>query len=225
MPERSGGFLNAMPSVAIIDYEMGNLHSIAKAVEHVAPDTRVVVTSEPAQILAADRVIFPGVGGIGHCMEALTRSGLDQVVREAAASRPLLGICLGMQALLESSEESGGTACLGLVSGQVRRFAEPLADPATGEKLKVPHMGWNQVHHNSHPLWHGIAQDSRFYFVHSYYAAPARDSDRAASADYGGAFCCALARENLFAVQFHPEKSQRAGLTLLHNFSRWDGQT
>jgi glutamine amidotransferase len=213
-----------MPSVAIIDYEMGNLHSIAKAVEHVAPQTRVRVTSDRAEILAADRVIFPGVGGIGHCMEALMRSGLDQVVREAAASRPLLGICLGMQALLDASEESGGTVCLGLVPGEVRRFAEPLTDPATGERLKVPHMGWNQVHHNRHPLWDGIPQDSRFYFVHSYYAAPVRDTDRAASTDYGASFCCALARENLFAVQFHPEKSQRAGLTLLHNFSRWDGQ-
>ena len=213
-----------MPSCAIIDYEMGNLHSIAKAVEHVAPRTRVRVTSDRGEILDADRVIFPGVGGIGHCMEALTRSGLDQVVREAAASRPLLGICLGMQALLDSSEESGGTVCLGLVPGEVRRFAEPLTDPASGARLKVPHMGWNQVHHDCHPLWDGIAQDSRFYFVHSYYAAPVRDTDRAASADYGDSFCCALARENLFAVQFHPEKSQRAGLTLLHNFSRWDGQ-
>ena len=213
-----------MPSVAIIDYEMGNLHSIAKAVEHVAPQMGVLVTSNRAEILAADRVIFPGVGGIGHCMEALTRSGLDQVVREAAASRPLLGICLGMQALLDASEESGGTVCLGLVPGEVRRFAEPLTDPASGARLKVPHMGWNQVHHNDHPLWDGIAQDSRFYFVYSYYAAPAHGSDRAASTHYGDSFCCALARENLFAVQFHPEKSQRAGLTLLRNFSRWDGQ-
>ncbi len=213
-----------MPSAAIIDYEMGNLHSIAKAVEHVAPDTRVLVTAEPDEILSADRVIFPGVGGIGHCMEALTRTGLDQVVREAAASRPLLGICLGMQALLESSEENGGRVCLGVIPGEVRRFSEQLSERVTGEKLKVPHMGWNQVHHDNHPLWSGIAQDSRFYFVHSYYAAPAHDGDRSASADYGNSFCCALARENLFAVQFHPEKSQRAGLTLLQNFSRWDGR-
>jgi glutamine amidotransferase len=212
-----------MPCVAIIDYEMGNLHSIAKAVEHVAHDTRVLVTAEPDRILAAERVIFPGVGGIGHCMEALTRRGLDQVVREAAASRPLLGICLGMQALLDFSEESGGTPCLGLVPGKVLRFADPLADPVTGATLKVPHMGWNQVRQGHHPLWEGIAPDSRFYFVHSYYAAPSREPDCAASANYGGPFCCALARENLFAVQFHPEKSQRAGLNLLRNFSRWDG--
>jgi glutamine amidotransferase len=135
-----------MPSVAIIDYEMGNLHSIAKAVEHVAPQTRVRVTSARAEILAADRVIFPGVGGIGHCMEALTRSGLDQVVREAAASRPLLGICLGMQALLDASEESGGTPCLGLVPGEVRRFAEPLADPATGGYPYLHYVDWGLYH-------------------------------------------------------------------------------
>ncbi|MGD2074456.1 MAG: imidazole glycerol phosphate synthase subunit HisH [Gammaproteobacteria bacterium] len=212
-----------MPSVAIIDYEMGNLHSIAKAMEHVAPDTRVLVTADAEVILSADRVIFPGVGGIGHCMDALQRTGLDRVVREAAASRPLLGICLGMQALLGSSEENGGTTCLGLVPGEVRRFEDGRADSATGEKLKIPHMGWNQVHHDGHTLWEGIAQDSRFYFVHSYYAAPARQADRSGSADYGGPFCCALAHENVFAVQFHPEKSQRAGLNLLENFSRWDG--
>jgi glutamine amidotransferase len=214
-----------MPSVAIIDYEMGNLHSIAKAMEHVAPDTRVLVTSEAREILSADRVIFPGVGGIGHCMEALQRSGLDAVVREAAASdRPLLGICLGMQALLDFSQENGGTACLGLIPGEVRRFPGELTESSSGEKLKVPHMGWNQVHHDSHPLWEGIAQHTRFYFVHSYYAAPAREADRSATANYGGEFCCALAHENLFAVQFHPEKSQRAGLRLLQNFSCWEGR-
>ncbi len=213
-----------MSSIAIIDYEMGNLHSIAKAVEHVAGNTRVRVSSRAQEILSADRVIFPGVGGIGHCMEALTRTGLDEVVREAAASRPVLGICLGMQALLERSEENDGTACLALIPGQVKRFAEHLADRDTGEKLKVPHMGWNQVHQDSHPMWEGIDQDSRFYFVHSYYAAPADPGDQAATAEYGGPFCCALARGNLFAVQFHPEKSQRAGLALLRNFSRWDGR-
>ena len=194
-----------MPSIAIIDYEMGNLHSIAKAVEHVAGDTRVVVSSLAQDILAADRVIFPGVGGIGHCMEALVRTGLDDVVREAAATRPVLGICLGMQALLTHSEENGGTTCLGLIPGEVRRFAENLADRQTGEKLKVPHMGWNQVRQSSHPMWQGIDQDSRFYFVHSYYAAPADTADQAATAEYGGEFCCSLARGNLFAVQFHPE--------------------
>ncbi len=211
-----------MSTIAIIDYEMGNLHSIAKAVEHVAGDTRVRVTSVPEEILAAERVIFPGVGGIGHCMEALLRRGLDQVIREVAASKPLLGICLGMQAMLERSEENDGVECLGLIRGEVRRFSDLLN--ADGVKLKVPHMGWNQVHQQAHPLWQDIEQDSRFYFVHSYYAAPADPEDCAGVAEYGGPFCCALARENLFAVQFHPEKSQHAGLTLLRNFSRWDGQ-
>ena len=212
-----------MSSIAIIDYEMGNLHSIAKAVEHVAGDTRVLVTSAPEEILAADRVIFPGVGGIGHCMEALLRRGLDQVIREVATSgKPLLGICLGMQAMLGHSEENGGVDCLGLIGGDVLHFGSSLDD--NGVKLKVPHLGWNQVHQQAHPLWQDIGQDSRFYFVHSYYAAPAEPGDCAGVSDYGGTFCCALARENLFAVQFHPEKSQHAGLTLLRNFSRWNGR-
>jgi len=212
-----------MSTIAIIDYGMGNLHSIAKAVEHVAADTRVLISSEPEQILAADRVVFPGVGGIGHTMEELQRTGLGEVARAAAADKPMLCICVGMQALLERSEENGGTPCLGLIAGQVKRFPEGMPAPEGG-KLKVPHMGWNQVHHNDHPLWEDIAQDSRFYFVHSYYVAPADPALQAASTDYGTGFCAALARENLFAVQFHPEKSQRAGLTLLRNFSRWDGQ-
>ncbi len=212
-----------MNTIAIIDYGMGNLHSIAKAVEHVAPASRICVTTEADTILDADRVIFPGVGGIGHCMEELTRRGLDQVIREAAASRPLLGICLGLQALLDESEENGGTACLGLIPGRVRRFPDNLTDGQTGERLKVPHMGWNQVRQQPHPLWVGIPQDSRFYFVHSYYADPADDGVVAGRAGYGLAFACALARENLFAVQFHPEKSQHAGLRLLENFARWDG--
>lgn len=214
-----------MSSIAIIDYGMGNLHSIAKAMEHAAVDTRVLVSSVPGDILSADRVVFPGVGGIGHCMEELARTGLDEVVREAAASRPMLGICLGMQALLDSSEENAGTRCLGLLPGQVRHFADGLTDRVSGDRLKVPHMGWNQVHQRPHPLWRDIPQDSRFYFVHSYYAVPSDPAHLIASSNYGGDFCCALARENLFAVQFHPEKSQRVGLTLLKNFAAWDGGT
>ena len=213
-----------MPSIAIIDYGMGNLHSIAKAVEHVAPDARVLISSEPGKILSADRVVFPGVGGIGHTMQELTRTGLGEVALQAAAGKPMLCICVGMQALFERSEENDGTPCLGLIAGEVRRFPDAMSD-ADGNKLKVPHMGWNQVHQKPHPLWEGIAQDSRFYFVHSYYTAPAGQDMQVATADYGIEFCCALARENLFAVQFHPEKSQRAGLALLRNFSRWDGQS
>jgi imidazole glycerol-phosphate synthase subunit HisH len=212
-----------MSTIAIIDYGMGNLHSIAKAVERVAENTRVLVSSEPKAIMAADRVVFPGVGGIGHTMDELARTGLGEVAREAAASRPMLCICVGMQALFESSEENGGTPCLGLVKGEVRRFDGQMPGP-DGRRLKVPHMGWNQVRQQAHPLWAGIAQDSRFYFVHSYYTAPLDSALVAGRTDYGGDFCCALARENLFAVQFHPEKSQHAGLTLLGNFSRWDGR-
>jgi glutamine amidotransferase len=211
-----------MNSIAIIDYGMGNLHSIAKAVEHVAAETRVKVSSSPQDILSADRVIFPGVGGIGHCMQAIIDAGLDQVVIEAAASRPFLGICVGMQALLDSSEENDKTRCLGIIGGNVRRFDHHLKDSA-GNKLKVPHMGWNQVHQSHHPLWRDIKQDSRFYFVHSYYATPVDDELIVGRANYGEEFACALARGNLFAVQFHPEKSQHAGLALLKNFSHWDG--
>ena len=211
-----------MNSIAIIDYGMGNLHSIAKAVEHVAADSRITVTSSAEDILSADRVIFPGVGGIGHCMQAIIDAELDQVVIEAAAEKPFLGICVGLQALLESSEENETTRCLGIVSGKVQRFDYQLTDKL-GQKLKIPHMGWNQVNQVAHPIWHGIAQDSRFYFVHSYFATPDDLELVSGRADYGGEFTCALARENLFAVQFHPEKSQHAGLALLKNFSNWDG--
>ena len=212
-----------MSTIAIIDYGMGNLHSIAKALEHVAADARVMISSDPEAIMAADRVVFPGVGGIGHTMEELARTGLGDVARQSVASKPTLCICVGMQALFERSEENNGTACLGLVAGEVLRFPENM-HTADGNKLKVPHMGWNQVHQNSHPLWQGIAQDSRFYFVHSYYTAPADRGLQAATSEYGREFCCALARENLFAVQFHPEKSQQGGLQLLRNFSGWDGR-
>ncbi len=213
-----------MSTIAIIDYGMGNLHSIAKAVEKVADDnTLVQISSDPGTILAADRVVFPGVGGIGHTMEELSGTGLGEVALQAASSKPMLCICVGMQALFERSEENGGTECLGLVRGEVKRFAENLVDD-NGLRLKVPHMGWNQVHQSAHPLWEGIPQDSRFYFVHSYYTVPTDGALCAATSNYGTEFCCALARENLFAVQFHPEKSQKAGLALLGNFSRWDGR-
>ncbi len=212
-----------MSTIAIIDYGMGNLHSIAKAVEHVAQHARVMISSDPEAIMAADRVVFPGVGGIGHTMEELARTGLGEVARQSVASKPTLCICVGMQALFDRSEENNDTACLKLVAGEVLRFPDNM-HLADGSKLKVPHMGWNQVHQNPHPLWQDIEQDSRFYFVHSYYTAPADKGLQAATCEYGHEFCCALARENLFAVQFHPEKSQRAGLKLLGNFSCWDGQ-
>ncbi len=212
-----------MSTIAIIDYGMGNLHSIAKAMEHVS-DAKIRVSDNAVDILAADRVILPGVGGIGHCMQALVSAGLDEVAREAARDKPMLGICIGMQMLFDHSEENDGTDCLGLVPGKVRRFDNPLIDKHTGNALKVPQMGWNQVTYQPHALWNGIEQNSRFYFVHSFYTTPDDASVIAATADYGGEFCCALSRDNLFAVQFHPEKSQHAGLALLKNFSTWDGQ-
>lgn len=214
-----------MASIAIIDYGMGNLHSIAKAVEHVAGDDRVWVSHEADTILRADRVIFPGVGAIRDCMAELRRLGLDEVLREVAASKPLLGVCLGMQAMLDFSEENEGVDCLGLIPGRVRRFPEGLTDPATGVRLKVPHMGWNQIHATSgHPLWKNIPEGSRFYFVHSYFAEPADPVHMAGRTEYGLGFASAVARENLFAVQCHPEKSQHVGLQLLANFVRWNGE-
>ncbi len=208
--------------IAIIDYGMGNLHSIAKALEHAAPTARIEVTNEPARIEAADRVVFPGVGAIGQCMEELHRRGLDEVIRRLALDRPFLGICLGLQALLDRSEESGGTTGLGLVPGQVRRFPEGLRE-TDGAVLKIPHMGWNQVHQAPHPLWAGIPDASRFYFVHSYYVQPDDPTRVAGRCHYGLDFAAAVTRGPLFAVQFHPEKSQQAGLRLLANFARWDG--
>lgn len=212
-----------MSSVAVIDYGMGNLHSIAKALQHADANAEVAVTSDPAAILASDRVVFPGVGAMRDCMAHIAERGLEAVIRSAAAGKPFLGICLGMQALLEESEENGGTRSLGLIPGRVLRFPEGLTD-ARGEPLKIPHMGWNRVHFSdpSHPLWAGIPAESWFYFVHSYYAAPADPADVAATSDYPGPFAAAVARSNVFAVQFHPEKSQAAGLRLLANFLRWE---
>ena len=212
-----------MSSVVVIDYGMGNLHSIVKALQHVEPKANVMATSDKEAILNADHVVFPGVGAIRDCMEALEQSGLSTVIREIARSKPLLGICLGMQALLSESEENDGTPCLNIFSGRVVRFSDSLTDKS-GIKLKIPHMGWNRVHQMPHPLWHNIPQDSRFYFVHSYYAEPADSSVIAATSNYPEPFTCAIAEDNVFAVQFHPEKSQTVGLQLLQNFLHWDGQ-
>lgn len=210
-----------MSSVAIIDYGMGNLHSIAKAVQHANNQVTVMVTADPGEILRADRVIFPGVGAIRDCMSALRGKQLDAVLREAAASRPVLGICLGMQALLDMSEENDGTACLGMIPGRVVRFPNGLVD-SRDQPLKIPHMGWNRVTPTkAHPVWMGIRPGSWFYFVHSYFARPDASQDVAATTDYPSPFASALAHENLIAVQFHPEKSQAAGLRLLANFLCW----
>ncbi len=211
-----------MSTVAVIDYGMGNLHSIAKALQHADANVSVSVVSDPQSILSADRVVFPGVGAMRDCMRALSETGLDDVIRQVVSEKPVLGICLGMQALLTDSEENQHTACLDIIPGHVRHFEKGLVD-SHGEALKIPHMGWNQVRQKPHPLWRGIADDSRFYFVHSYFAKPDQAGHCLATSYHGVEFCCAVAKDNLFAVQFHPEKSQKVGLQLLHNFLHWDG--
>jgi glutamine amidotransferase len=201
---------------------MGNLRSVAQALTHVAPDSSVKITSDPDEISAASHVVFPGQGAMPDCVRELDARNLRGVVLEAAASKPFLGICIGLQLLFEHSDE-GDIAGLGFFQGKVRRFASNMQDEH-GAKLKVPHMGWNQVHQAvDHPLWNGIAQDSRFYYVHSYYVDPTDASLTAGTSDYPQRFTSAVARDNIFAVQFHPEKSQHAGLKLLENFVNWDG--
>jgi glutamine amidotransferase len=211
-------------TVAVIDYGMGNLHSVASALHHVAPEQTVVVTADPAVVATADRVIFPGVGAIRDCMAEIKRLGFDTLLREQIATgKPVLAICVGLQALMDHSEENNGVDCIGILPGNVRFFGDHHKD-ANGDTLKVPHMGWNQVHHNDHPLWANIVQDSRFYFVHSFYVMAEDARLVAATCDYGVQFHAVLSRDNLFAVQFHPEKSHTAGLQLLKNFLAWNGK-
>ena len=209
-----------MTSVAIIDYGMGNLRSVAKAIEHVAPGHDVFITSEPARVAAAERVVFPGQGAMPDCMREVDRRGLRPAVIGAAASKPFLGICIGQQMLFEHSAE-GDVPGLGILPGEVLRFTDGMVG-AAGERLKVPQMGWNEVWQaGPHPLWEGIPDGERFYFVHSYYVSPAEPALAAAYTDYGVRFTSAVARANIFAAQFHPEKSAQAGLRLLANFIRW----
>jgi glutamine amidotransferase len=222
--------VNKQQTVAVIDYGMGNLHSVASALSHVAPEQNVVVTADPAVVAAADRVIFPGVGAIRDCMTEIKRLGFDQLLREQIATgKPVLAICVGMQALMDHSEENNGVDCIGIIPGEVRFFGEHQRD-SEGNTLKVPHMGWNQVtqavalNGAHHPLWKDIPQNSRFYFVHSFYVLAEDASLVTATCDYSLQFNAALARANLFAVQFHPEKSHTAGLQLLKNFLHWDGK-
>jgi glutamine amidotransferase len=207
-----------MSVVAVVDYGMGNLRSVAKAIEHVAQGGRVLVTADPAEVARADRVVVPGQGAMPDCMRELGARGLRDAVIRAAAEKPFLGICIGLQMLFEHSEE-GDVSGLGLLRGRVRRFP---AEETVAKGLKVPHMGWNEVTQaESHPLWQGIADGARFYFVHSYYVEPAEPSVIAGSTVYGIPFTSAVTRANIFAVQFHPEKSAQAGLQLLGNFMRW----
>lgn len=216
-----------MNKIAVIDYGMGNLHSVAKALEHVGRElgeqVEVVVTADANVIAGADRVIFPGVGAIRDCMAEILRLDVDQIVKDAIQSKPVLAICVGMQALMNSSEENGGVDCLGFLDGEVRYFGDDLRD-VDGQRLKVPHMGWNQVSQTvDHPLWKDVPDNSRFYFVHSYYVQTAQQNTVTGTANYGKDFVAALADSNIFATQFHPEKSQTVGLTLLRNFLLWDG--
>ena len=211
--------------IAVIDYGMGNLRSVSKAIEHVAPAASVVVTSDPDIIATAGRVVFPGQGAAPDCMREIDARGLRDVIIAAAQSKPFLGICMGMQILFEHSEE-GDTDCLGILPGMVQRFpAEAMLDEA-GNKLKVPHMGWNNVHQAAaHPLWTGIDEGERFYFVHSYFVQPTVPDVIAGFSHYPFPFTCAVASDKLFAVQFHPEKSQSAGLMLLGNFVTWNTES
>jgi len=215
-----------MEKIAVIDYGMGNLHSVATALEATGEEVEVVVTGQADIIRGADKVVFPGVGALGNCVAALRRSGVLPALRESLDQKPCLGICLGMQALMTHSEENGGTAGLGVIEGEVRRFdSGPDGARVSGNALKVPHMGWNRVVQVvDHPLWRGVPQDSWFYFVHSYYVIPKDQRLVAGQCHYGRPFAAAVAKDNLFAVQFHPEKSQRIGIRLLRNFLRWNGR-
>ena len=232
-----------MVDIAVVDYGMGNLRSVQQALRKVAPNTSVSVTDDAKIIAGAKRVVFPGQGAMPDCMRELDARGLRQAVLDAAQNKPFFGICIGLQMLFDHSAE-GDVPGLGILSGEVVRFASELKD-AQGNKLKVPHMGWNQVQRinqppqatitpssgggglgsgsiGAHILWNGIDQNSRFYFVHSYYVRPHDESVVQATSDYPQPFVCAVARDNLFAVQFHPEKSAAAGLRLLQNFVNWN---
>ncbi|HEY9162731.1 MAG TPA: imidazole glycerol phosphate synthase subunit HisH [Desulfomonilia bacterium] len=202
--------------IAIVDYKAGNLRSVERALKNIGEDC--IITGHPHAILNADRVIFPGVGAAGKAMEQIRNTGLDRVLCEVVGhGNPFLGICLGTQIILDESEEDGGTGCLGIIAGKVRRFPEM--------DLKIPHMGWNNISvRNDHPLLEGVDRDAQFYFVHSYYPDPAEKSDAIAETCYGVDFVSIMARKNVFATQFHPEKSGDAGLRLLKNFCCWDGR-
>jgi glutamine amidotransferase len=210
-----------MNTVAVVDYGMGNLRSVAKALEHVAPEAKIVITADPAMVAAADRVVVPGQGALPDCMEQLRARGLKDAVIQAAASKPFLGICVGLQMLFDHGEE-GDVPALGILPGRVPRFPEAAMVAADGARLKVPHMGWNEVHQaKPHALWEGIPDGSRFYFVHSYYVVPQDASIALGTTTYGVPFTSAVARDNIVAVQFHPEKSAQSGLRLLGNFMHW----
>jgi len=215
-----------MSLIAVVDYGMGNLRSVSKALEHVAtPDQEVRVTSDPEDIKSAEHIVFPGQGAARDCMRELSERALIEPVLKAAREKPFLGICMGLQVLMSHSKENGGIDCMDLYKGDVLYFGDELKKSAATKALKIPHMGWNNVlQTRSHPLWSGIRQNSRFYFVHSYYVKPEDKTMMTGKTDYGMEFTSAIASNNVFAVQFHPEKSAQDGLQLLENFTRWNGQ-
>ena len=210
-------------TIGIIDYGMGNLHSLGKALERVSSSQRIVVSYDPETLQACDKLVLPGVGGVRACMSELKRLELNDLVREAAKQVPILGVCLGMQVLHEWSDENGGVPALGLIPGKVVRFPDPVPDGA--DRLKVPHMGWNRVKQTGkHALWANVPDESWFYFVHSYHSAPRYKKHSIGTAEYGQPFTAVVAKDNIVGVQFHPEKSQAAGMTVLSNFVGWDGK-
>ena len=212
-------------TIGVIDYGMGNLHSLGKALERVASSERIVISYDAKQLMACDKLVLPGVGGVRECMKELKRLELSDMVKEAAKTKPLLGICLGMQVLLDWSDENDGVKALEVVPGKAVRFPDPPGNGPGGDSLKVPHMGWNRVKQSRpHPMWAKVPDNSWFYFVHSYTAAPKNKKHVLGTADYTHTFAAALARENIVAFQFHPEKSQAAGMTLLANFVSWNGE-
>ena len=218
-----------MRTVAVVDYGMGNLRSVSQAVAHVAReagDIRVIVTANPEEVFAAERVVLPGQGALPDCMRELRDSGLEEAVLDAAANKPLMGVCIGMQMLLDKSEEGageGGTPGLGLIGGEVVRFRLEGQNQPDGSRFKVPQMGWNEViQARQHPIWQGVPDASHFYFVHSFKARPSDPRHSVGETDYGGRFTSALARDNIFATQFHPEKSAALGLALYRNFLHWN---
>jgi glutamine amidotransferase len=210
-----------MTTIVVVDYGMGNLRSVAKALEHVAPKATVLISGDAQQVRNADRVVLPGQGAMPDCMRHLDASGLREVVLEAARSKPLFGVCVGEQMLFEHSEE-GDCEGLGLLPGRVIRFAAEQMRAPDGSRLKVPHMGWNSVYQDrAHPMWAGVPDGAYFYFVHSFHAVPADPGLTVGSTDYGLRFTCAVARDNIFATQFHPEKSAATGLRVYQNFVDW----
>ena len=215
-------------TIAIVDYGMGNLRSVYQAFHHVAPDANVVIAHTPEEIISAERVVLPGQGAMPDCMKHLEESGLLEALLDAVKNKPLLGVCVGEQMLFDQSAEvransnTAWTPCLGLIPGEVRRFELAGKLQPDGSAYKVPHMGWNQVRQDrQHPIWDGIPDLTSFYFVHSYYVVPQRKEDTAGSTEYGDWFTSAVARDNIFATQFHPEKSAEYGLKLYKNFVSW----